>query len=150
MSVQENIRLDEEFLATWDTHDPDRALALLSDDIVWRDVSIPEPLRDKTAIRQFIQGWFTAFPDLSTVWKNRVVTEDQVATEVRWTATNSGPMQMAPGAPVMPATGKQVTGQGAYFLRVRNGQVVEVHSYPDVVGLMMQLGLIPPPGQGGS
>ena len=45
MSVQENIRLDEEFLATWDAHDPDRALALLSDDIVWRDVSVPEPMQ---------------------------------------------------------------------------------------------------------
>jgi len=32
-----------------------------------------------------------------------------------------------------------------YFLRVRNGKVVEVHSYPNVAGLMMQLGLIPPP-----
>jgi predicted ester cyclase len=76
------------------------------------------------------------------VWKNRVVSEDQVAAEVRWTGTNSGPLQMAAGAPAIPATGKQVTGQGTYFLRVRNGKVVEVHSYPDAAGLMMQLGLM--------
>jgi predicted ester cyclase len=49
---------------------------------------------------------------------------------------------MAAGAPAIPATGKQVTGQGTYFLRVRNGKVVEVHSYPDAAGLMMQLGLM--------
>src|SRR5256885_10892870 len=84
------------------------------------------------AIRPYLQGWFTAFPDMSSRSKNRVVTEDQVAAEVEFTGTNSGPMQMAPGAPAMPATGKQVTGQGTYFLRVRNGKVVEVHSYPDV------------------
>ena len=143
MSVQENIRLDEEFLATWGAHDPDRALALLSDDIVWRDVSIPEPMHGKDAIRQYLRGWFTAFPDMSTKTKNRVVSEDQVAAEVEFTGTNSGPMQMAPGAPAMPATGKQVIGQGTYFLRVRNGKVVEVHSYPDVAGMMMQLGLMP-------
>jgi steroid delta-isomerase-like uncharacterized protein len=142
MSVQENIRLDEEFIAAWDTHDPDRAVALLSEDVAWQDIANPEPLRSKAAIRQLMQGWFTAFPDLTTVWKNRVVSEDQVAAEVRWTGTNSGPLQMAAGAPAIPATGKQVTGQGTYFLRVRNGKVVEVHSYPDAAGLMMQLGLM--------
>src|SRR5262245_4601185 len=117
MSIQENIQLDKEFSAAWDTHDAARALALLSEDVVWQDVANPEPLRGKAAIRQLLQGWFTAFPDLTTVWKNHVVTEDQVAAEVRWTGTNSGPMQMAPGAPAMPATEKQVIGQGTYFLR---------------------------------
>jgi steroid delta-isomerase-like uncharacterized protein len=142
MSIQENIRLDEEFLATWDAHDPDRTLALLSDDVAWRDVSTPEPMHGKAAIRQYLQGWFTAFPDMSTSTKNRVVSEDQVAAEVEFTGTNSGPMQMAAGAPAIPATGKQVTGRGTYFLTIRNGKVVEVHSYPDAAGLMMQLGLM--------
>jgi steroid delta-isomerase-like uncharacterized protein len=145
MSVQENTRLDEEFLASWDAHDPDRALALLSDDIVWRDVSVPEPMHGKAAIRPYLQGWFTAFPDMSARTKNRVVTEDQVAAEVEFTGTNSGPMQMAPGAPAMPATGKQVKGQGTYFVRIRNGKGVAVHTYPDAAGMMMQLGLLPPP-----
>jgi steroid delta-isomerase-like uncharacterized protein len=145
MSVQENTRLDEEFIASWDAHDPDRALALLSDDAVWQDVTSPEPMHGKDAIRPYLQGWFTAFPDMKTKTKNRVVSEDQVAAEVEFTGTNSGPMQMAPGAPAIPATGRKVTGQGVYFLRIQNGKVVAVHSYPNVAGLMMQLGLIPPP-----
>src|SRR5947207_8073888 len=78
MSVQENTRLDEEFLATWDAHDPDRALALLSDDAMWQDVSLPEPMRSKDAIRQYLQGWSTALPDMSTKTKNRGVSEEQV------------------------------------------------------------------------
>jgi len=145
MSVQENLRLDDEFITAWDTHDPDRALALLSDDIVWRDVSSPEPLRDKKAIRAYLQSWFTAFPDLRTVVHHNVVSEDQVAAEVEFTGTNKGPLAMAPGAPALPATGKKVTGKGTYFLRVRNGKVVEAHTYPDAAGLMMQLGMMPPP-----
>ena len=146
MSVQENIRLDEEFIAAWSAHDPDRALALLSEDAVWRDVASPEPMRSKTAIRQYIQGWFTAFPDLNANTKNRVANEDQVAAEVEFTGTNSGPLQMAPGAPAIPATGKKVMGKGTYFVRIRNGKAVEVHTYPDAAGMMMQLGLVPPPG----
>jgi steroid delta-isomerase-like uncharacterized protein len=145
MSIQANIELDEEFIAAWNAHDPDRALALLSEDAVWQDVASPEPMRGKAAIRPYLQGWFTAFPDLSAVVKNRVATAEQVAAEVEFTGTNRGPLQMAPGAPAIPATGKTVTGKGTYFVRIRNGQGVEVHSYPDAAGLMMQLGLMPPP-----
>jgi hypothetical protein len=32
MSVQENLKLDEENIAAWNAHDADRSLALLSDD----------------------------------------------------------------------------------------------------------------------
>jgi steroid delta-isomerase-like uncharacterized protein len=143
MSIQENVRLDEEFIAAWNAHDPDRAVALLSDDVVWQDVGSPEPMRGKAAARQYIQGWFTAFPDLTAVVNNRVVTENQVAAEVGFTGTNTGPLQMAAGAPAIPATGKKVTGKGTYFVQIQNGKGVEVHSYPDAAGLMMQLGLMP-------
>src|SRR5437868_15438203 len=81
MSVQENIRLDEEFMAAWNDHDPDRALAILSDDVVWQDVGNPEPMRGKAAVRQYMQSWFTAFSDMRSVVKNRVASEDQVAAE---------------------------------------------------------------------
>ena len=146
MSTQENIKLDEEFIAGWNARDADRAVAVLSDDVVWQDLGSPEPLRGKDAARQLIRGWFAAFPDLDSVVKNRVVTEDQVAVEVEFTGTNTGPLQMAAGAPAIPATGKKVQNRGVYFLRIRNGKGVEVHSYPDAAGLMMQLGLMPMPG----
>jgi steroid delta-isomerase-like uncharacterized protein len=143
MSVQENIRLDDEFIAAWNSHDPDRALAILADDVVWQDIASPEPMRGKAAIRKYIQGWFTAFPDLKATEKNRVTTDDQVAVEVEFTGTNKGSLQMAPNAPPIPATGKKVVGHGTYFVHVRNGKGVEVHTYPDAAGLMMQLGLMP-------
>jgi hypothetical protein len=39
-----------------------------------------------------------------------------------------------------------VTGKGTYFVRVKDNTAVEVHTYPDTAGLMMQLGLMPMPG----
>jgi steroid delta-isomerase-like uncharacterized protein len=146
MSIQENIKFDEESIAAWNAHDPDGAVAVLADDIVWVDVSSPEPMRGKAAVRQHIQSWFTAFPDMKIVVKNRVATEDQVAVEVEFTGTNTGPLQMGPGAPPIPATGKQINNKGVYFARIRAGKGIEVHTYPDAAGMMMQLGLVPPPG----
>lgn len=145
MSIQENIRLDEEFLASWDSHDVDRGLAVLSEDVVWSDVASPEPMRGKAAARPYLQAWYTAFPDLKSKVTNRIVTEDQVATEIEFTGTNQGSLQFSPAAPAIPPTRKQVRGKGTYFLRIRDGKIYELHTYPDTMGLMMQLGLMGQP-----
>ena len=59
MSVQDNIKLDEEFIAAWNAHDPNAAVAVLSEDVVWQDVASPQPMRSKDAIRSYLGGWFT-------------------------------------------------------------------------------------------
>jgi len=146
MSVQDNIKLDEEEIAAWNAHDAERAAAIFPDEVVWIDTGSPQPLHGKDAIRQYLQGWFTAFPDIKLTVKNRVVTEDQVAAELEFVGTNNGPLQFGPGAPALPATGKTVNGRGTYFVRFKDGKPVEVHSYPDAAGMMMQLGMMPMPG----
>lgn len=143
MSAQDNLKLDEEEIAAWNAHDVERAVAIFPDDVVWHDVSIPQPLKGKDAIRQYLQGWFSAFPDIKITVKNRVVTEDQVAAELEFMGTNKGALQLSPNAPAIPVTGKAVTGKGTYFVRFKNGKPVEVHTYPDAAGMMMQLGLMP-------
>jgi steroid delta-isomerase-like uncharacterized protein len=117
-------------------------VALLSDDVVWYDIGSPEPMRGKAAARPYLQAWYTAFPDLKSKVVDRIVTEDKVATEIEFTGTNRGSLQMSPSAPAIPATGKLVKGKGTYFLHIRNGKIVEVRTYPDTMGMMMQLGLL--------
>ena len=146
MSIQDNIKLDEEEIAAWNAHDAERAAAIFPENVVWIDTGSPQPLQGKDAIRQYLQGWFTAFPDIKLTVKNRVVTEDQVAAELEFVGTNNGPLQFGPGTPALPATGRIVNGRGTYFVRFKNGKPVEVHSYPDAAGMMMQLGLMPMPG----
>ena len=146
MSIQENIRLDDEMRAAWNSHDIEKFLAICDDNIIWHDVASPQPYRGKKGARQFIQGWITALPDLNYQEKNRLVTEDAVAVEFEFSGTNSGRIQIAPGAGAIAATGKKVTAaKGTYFGRTRGGKWVEFSSYPDVAGLMMQLGLMPKP-----
>lgn len=146
MSIQDNLKLDEENFAAWNAHDIERSLAVYSDEVVWTDIGSPQPLHGKEAARQYIQGWFSAFPDIKIMVTNRLVTEDQVAGEMTFTGTNSGPLQFGPGGPAIPATGKQAIGKATYFVRIKNGKAVEVHTYPDTAGMMMQLGLMPMPG----
>lgn len=144
MSIQDNLKYDEEEIAAWNAHDVERALAVFPDNVVWQDAGSPQAM-NKDAIRQYLQGWFSAFPDIKITVTNRVITEDQVAAELEFVGTNSGDLQLTPGATI-PATGRKVNGKGTYFVRFKDGKPVEVHSYPDLAGMMMQLGLMPMPG----
>lgn len=144
MSIDEVRRLEERGIAAWDAHDVEGFLALCADEIVWHDTSIPEPFRGKDAVRYYMQSWMTAFPDMRARTIHRVVTEDEVASQIEWSGTNTGPLQGPPGTPAMPPTGKRVSaGKGVYFARVRGGQIVEFSAYPDVAGMFMQLGIMP-------
>ncbi len=134
-------QIDDQGMAAWDGHDVDAFMALLADDFVWTDLTLPEPMRTKDQARQYMRAWFTAFPDMRVRQTNRVVSDDAAAAEVEFTGTNSGPMTMADRE--IPPTGKSVVGRGAYFARVEDGKIVQFSSHPDVAGLMMQLGFMP-------
>src|SRR5439155_24359885 len=122
-------------------HDADAFVGLLSDDFVWTDWTVPEPIRDRDQARQYFSSWATAFPDMQVKVVNRVIGDDAVAAEIEFTGTNTGPMSM--GGMEIPPTNKAVTGRGTYIARIRDGKVVEFSSHPDAAGMMMQLGLMP-------
>jgi steroid delta-isomerase-like uncharacterized protein len=46
----------------------------------------------------------------------------------------------------IPPTGKQVTTSGVTINRLVNGRIVETWMFPDTMGLMQQLGVVPTPG----
>jgi len=135
-------RLDDQGMSAWDSHDANAFVAIFADEFVINDVASPDPITSKDAARAYAQAWFTAFPDMSVKQMNRVVGDDSVAAEIQFTGTNTGPMMM--GGKEIPPTGKGVVGKGTYFARAKDGKTVEFNSYPDIAGLMMQLGFMPP------
>jgi predicted ester cyclase len=141
MKREEIESLDDRGMSAWDTHDADAFADLFAETFELTDPALPEPITTRDGARAYAQGWFTAFPDMMIKQTHRVVGDDAVAGQVEFTGTNTGPMSMA-GNEIAP-TGKAVTGRGAYFVRVRDGKVIEFNSLPDIAGLMMQLGFMP-------
>lgn len=141
MSIAEVQQLDDQGMAAWDQHKADDFVALFADDLTFADVTLPEALHSKDQVRQYMETWFTAFPDMRARTINRVVSEDAVAGEIEFTGTNTGPLVM--GGMEMPATGKSVLGTGTYFVSVRDGKIVSFSAHPDVAGMMVQLGMMP-------
>lgn len=141
MLIEEVRQLDERGMAAWDQHKADDFADMFADDFTLSDVTLPAALHSTDQVRQYMETWFTAFPDMHVRSINRVVSEDAVAAEVEFTGTNTGPFVV--GGMEMPATGKSVTGTGTYFVSVRDGKITSFSSHPDVAGMMVQLGMMP-------
>ena len=142
MDREEIERLDDRGMTAWDSHDAQAFVDLFADGFAINDLGSPEPITTRDGARAYAQAWFTAFPDMNVKQMNRIVGEDAVAAEVQFTGTNTGPMMMA--GKEIPPTGKSVVGKGTYFARAKDGKIVEFNSYPDIAGMMMQLGFMPP------
>lgn len=81
----------------------------------------------------------TAFPDVKFTIEDMVAEGDIVATLVHGDGTNTGPfMGMEPTN--LPARWRSVG-----FFRVIDGRIAEHWGIPDMLGLLIQLGVIPPP-----
>ena len=146
MSVQENAEIIEKWIAAVNAKDYDSYLDLFSDDIVTRSTASTEPTQGKEALRQQLAGLYTSFPDYYLKLVNTVVADDQFVCEIEASGTNIEDLNLGPGAPPIPATGKRFRTQGIFVATVEGSKISEVHMYPDLMGMMRQLGLMPSPG----
>jgi steroid delta-isomerase-like uncharacterized protein len=84
-----------------------------------------------------------AIPDLRMEVHECLAEGDLVAYRATLTGTQTGPLQG------IPATGRPFSAQQMHFLRLRDGKASEHWACRDDLGMLMQLGIIPPMGRGG-
>ena len=88
------------------------------------------------------QGTVAAFPDLHVTTEQLLCDGDSVI-EV-WTQTQTHTGMAVFGLPAN--TGKAVKTTGISLYRIANGKIVEHRAEMDFFGVLMQLGLLQPPG----
>jgi len=140
MNTNDVTKLNDAVLESWNRHDTKKFLTYCDDNIVWRDIGSPEPLNGKNGAGDFFNMWTTAFPDLRIKPLSQLASEDRIAVEIEFSGTNTGPLKMG-DQPEIHATNRKITNYGCYFAKVKNGKFIEVHTYPDMAGMMVQLGL---------
>lgn len=103
----------------------------------------PDPMMKGTgleAVKGMLKNLHTMYPDF-TVTTNYLVAEgDLVVSQSTMTGTNSGSVEG------MPATNKKVNVEGVDIVRFKDGKGIEHWGYFDVMKMMQQLGMMPPPG----
>ena len=98
---------------------------------------------DLESYRRFTSSHHAAFPDFHITIEDMVAEEDTVAVRFTWGGTHKGEFIG------IPPTGKQVAVKAICIHRIEGGKVAESWSRVDEMGMMQQLGAIPPPSQAG-
>ena len=101
---------------------------------------LPEPIRGREAFKRFITTWRTAFPDLYTTIEDMIAEGDRVVVRHTWRGTQKGEF-----SGISP-TGRQVIFTGIDIYRIAGGKIVEEWDNNDDLGMLQQLGAVPPIG----
>ena len=134
------LKLHEQVVDSWNRHDSKKFVTYLDENIVLYDTSNPKPIKGKAKAEEYFNTWIAAFPDFKMKTLNTVISDDYIAAEVECSGTHKGPLKIG-DQQEFPATNRKVTNRVCFFAKVKNGKTMEVRTYPDVAGMMVQLGL---------
>ena len=142
---EENKELAREFgERAFNQHDLEYVRQMLADDFVEHEEAPGIDTQDKAGALQWFETMFKAVPDMSCEIHHLIVSGDKVAIHATYRGTDEGGMM-----PGVPATGKSFEMGTIDIVRVTDdGKVAEHWGVGDVMGTMIQLGVIQPPSMG--
>jgi len=139
MSRESNTSVIRRFTSEFiNTASPTLATELIAAHAVFHAPGIP-PLRGPDGYLALLGMLRSGFPDVQWTLEDAVSEEDKVAARFTMRGTHTGAFMG------IPPSGKPfaVTSMGIY--RIANGQIVEEHGLPDMLGILQQIGAVPPP-----
>lgn len=98
---------------------------------------VPTP-RGPSVIKAHVTDWLSGFPDLKFTVEQMFAEEGQVISQLAMDGTQTGQW------PGIQPTGKRVTIRMITIHRIRNGKIIEDWVLVESLGLLQQLGALPP------
>jgi predicted ester cyclase len=125
MSEANKALMRRELEEVWNKHNPDAVDEFYAPDLVNHSAPPGMP-NDREGFKAFVGINLGAFPDVKV--------------------TNDIPVAEGDRVVGIPATGKRVEMTGITIVSVADGKIAELWMESDQMGLMQQLGVVPPPG----
>ena len=136
MSVEENKKIAiAVFPAAWNDGDFGPAEQYVDAEVVDHF----DNSRGIEAFKGVIQGFRSALPDLRLTVHHEIAEGDLVVHHWTMTGTQQGAFQG------LPPTDKTLTWTGITIVRIDGGKIVERWANVDVLAILQQLGVVPPP-----
>ena len=136
----------ERFGAAWNSHQPERLVELMTEDIVYDDSAWTRTMRGHGDVREFLEFLWRAMPDLEfhdLEGPFLARGEPTVAFYWRGTGTFTGPLDPPGFAP----TGARVAFEGFELLEFRDDRVCRLRIVYDMMDVSRQIGIVPKPGE---
>jgi predicted ester cyclase len=97
------------------------------------------PTLNAEVFKPHLESFYRAFPDMTQQIEQLLAEEDLVGFRVTTHGTHTGDFNG------VPPTGERIAVSQIGIARVADGKVAEIWNNPDRLGLMHQLGIVPPP-----
>jgi steroid delta-isomerase-like uncharacterized protein len=118
--------------------DWDLGAQIVSPDVVMVHPASPVPVSGYEAVKGMLMGFRAGLPDMTMTVEDAIGEDDRAVMLWRLRATHTADLFG------LPATGKYVEMPGMSVFRVADGKIVHDVVSEDTIGLMRQLGVIPP------
>jgi steroid delta-isomerase-like uncharacterized protein len=135
----------ERWEAAWNSHQADRVLELMTEDIVYDDSAWPGTMRGHAQVREFLQSLWRAMPDIAfEMAEGPFLHPSEPVATFYWkgTGTFTGPLD----PPGLAPTGARLEIEGFDLQEYRDGRVCRLLIVTDMMEASRQLGLMPPQG----
>jgi steroid delta-isomerase-like uncharacterized protein len=129
------------YVEAWNSHDPDRLLAFLHEEVEYDDSTWPQTMHGHADVREFLTAAWRAFPDMrfDVVEGPYRLGDNKAAIWWRGSGTMLGPLEPPGYAP----TGRPWELDGVDFHEYRDGRIVRLVILFDMANGARQVGLIP-------
>jgi len=121
----------------WNSHNIEDVLRFYSPEYVGSDVGQPTPQQGHQGLREMLQRYWRAFPDLQFMITDTLIDGSRLAIVWMAKGTHRGPIMN------IPPTGRKVRVKGMSVIRVENGLVISGQYIWDLAGMLRHLGLLP-------
>ena len=142
MGTEENLKVIDEELHALNAYDFDRALESHAESVLTFGPGNNEPTKGRTALRNSLQDYLTAFPDFRVKMERAFGQGDWVCGQYVFEGTHKGPL-LGPGGQMIPATNRSLRLKYVVLFKFQGGLITERHEFFDNYGLMTQLGQSP-------
>jgi len=138
MPTESNKLLMGKFADFINTASEDLATRLISPNAIFHVPGQSEPLRGPSGYLTTIGMMRAGFPDIQWTLEELIAEGDKVAARFTMRGTHEGTFFG------VPPSGKKIEVKAMNFYRITDGQIVEETGQPDLLGLLQQIGAVPP------
>jgi steroid delta-isomerase-like uncharacterized protein len=125
-------KLFADWASAWSLHDPEKVLAVCTDDCVYEDVTMGAVNRGKAEVKAFADAVLAAFPDFTIRLVSGFTAGTWGGAEWTMSGTHRGDL------PGLPATGKSFAVRGSTICELRAGKIKRISDYWDMVTFLKQ------------
>jgi len=139
MSLEKTKDVVRREIAFWNGGDAEKIVDVYADDYIGHETNGSHG-GSRDQVKGAAAAIFAAFPDFHLT-ADIIIAEGELAMK-RWTVRGTHKAEYMG----IPATGKQITVVGCNVFRIVDGKVAECWAHTDTLGMLQQLGVIPPLG----